>query len=64
MGIVIDANVLACVFNDNHSEYKEFLPIRNWVSSGKGVYIFGGEKYKAELLKSGFTKLFRLSLIP
>ena len=50
MCIIIDVNVLPSVFSSetkNHSEYK---PVYDWFIGPNGKIVFGGSKYKGELL--------------
>jgi hypothetical protein len=58
MCIVIDTNVLANVFNKNAENHNEFKPVLEWILFGKGKIVYGGSKYKRELLMA--RKYFRL----
>jgi hypothetical protein len=61
MCIVIDTNTLAQVFNQNSKAHQDFEPVRHWVTEGEGHVVYGGTKYKKELLKAQrYLRLFRL----
>ena len=49
MCIVIDANVVARVFNQDNAEHQEFKPVKDWIYHGKGIVIYGGTKYIDEI---------------
>ncbi|WP_342305891.1 hypothetical protein [Methanolobus sp. ZRKC5] len=50
MGIIIDINVLSCVFSPGNNRHHEFEPVYKWIMIKKmGKPIYGGTKYKAEL---------------
>ncbi len=52
MPVIIDANCLAHVFKRNSERHAEFKPVLEWILRGKGVMVFGGTKYRKELLKA------------
>jgi len=52
MCIVIDTNALSYVFNQNSKGHQDFEPVRKWVIEGEGRIVYGGTKYKEELLKA------------
>jgi hypothetical protein len=52
MCIVIDANTLAPVFNENCQTHPNFKPVRDWITEGEGCLVYGGTKYKEELKRS------------
>jgi hypothetical protein len=59
MCIVIDASALSYVFNDENEEHREFKPVHDWITEGKGKMVAGGTKYDDELAKlKTYTKLF------
>jgi hypothetical protein len=59
MCIVIDANSLSCVFNEENSRHAEFRPLLDWIVSGNGKIVYGGTTYEDELENaSSFLKLF------
>lgn len=61
MCIVIDTNALAHVFNQNSKAHQDFEPVRHWVIEGEGRVVYGGAKYKEELLKAHrYLRLLRL----
>jgi len=60
MCIVIDINLLDAVFNEKNKHQADFLPVRKWIIDGKGCAVYGGTKYKNELIRAGKYKLFRL----
>ncbi len=63
MGVVIDVNVLPCVFNPNDSSHSDFEPVLKWIDKGAGVMVVGGTRYRAEVGKlyryAGLLKLHR-----
>ncbi len=60
MCIVIDTNALAPVFNQNSKSHQDFEPVCHWVTKGDGHIVYGGTKYKKELLKAHkYLRLFR-----
>jgi hypothetical protein len=52
MAVIIDTNCFANVFSRNSANHNEFKPVLDWILKGKGIIIFGGTKYKAELGKA------------
>jgi hypothetical protein len=59
VAIVVDINVLAPVFNPECSGHSEFKPVHDWILKGRGQAVFGGSKYKAELVRAGrYLRLF------
>lgn len=52
MPIVIDINTLAPVFDFSCADHVEFSPVLDWIEAGIGVVVFGGTKYKHELMKT------------
>lgn len=60
MCLVIDTNVLSCVFEVKNSKHNDFAPVLEWVLNGKGKIIYGGSTYISEIGKkylSIFTQL-------
>jgi predicted nucleic acid-binding protein len=51
MCLVIDINVLHCVFGRTHKNHKDFKPVLDWIDKGKGKMIYGGTKYKEEFAR-------------
>lgn len=49
MCIVIDADTLSRVFNNENREHVDFIPVQDWIIKGKGKMVFGGSKYQQEL---------------
>lgn len=49
MCIVIDSNVIPCVFNSQASDHQEFRPVFAWIRQGRGKIVYGGTRYKKEL---------------
>lgn len=49
MCIVVDINTLAPVFNETCDRHREFVHVKNWIESGKGILVYGGTKFKEEL---------------
>lgn len=51
MCVIVDANTLSIVFNNDLKAKEQFEPVLNWVLQGKGKFIIGGTKYMNELKK-------------
>ncbi|WP_316832927.1 hypothetical protein [Pedobacter aquatilis] len=51
MCIVIDTNSLAAVFDSNSANHSAFKPLYDWIVNGKGMVVYGGTKYLAEIQK-------------
>jgi hypothetical protein len=49
MCLIIDTNVFHSVFSQDAKEYDHFGPVRNWLSTGTGKMVYGGDKYSREL---------------
>jgi|LQAB01.1.fsa_nt_gi predicted nucleic acid-binding protein len=50
--IVIDTNTFSSISNETANDYAEFKPIIHWVKTAGGAcFVYGGTKYKAELIK-------------
>lgn len=62
MAIVIDANCLSSVFNDKNAEHAKFKPVKDFVCSGVGKVIYGGNTYKKELQRAGRHLKFVMEL--
>lgn len=56
MCIVLDTNILPCVFDKGNAYHDDFSPVWKWIFEGKGKVVFGGSKYLIEIGK--FRKLF------
>lgn len=52
MCILIDINVLCCVFSSTPAQHPDFLPVKKWVTSGPGTIVYGGSHYRGELRKT------------
>lgn len=52
MCIVVDINTLSPVFNSSCEEHSEFVHVKNWIDKGYGFLVFGGTKFKKELMKT------------
>lgn len=52
MAIVIDVNVFPCVFDIESELHAEFAPIKLWIERRDGFLVYGGTKFKDELLQS------------
>lgn len=50
MCIVIDANTFHLVFNSRSPQNINFRPVLDWIAYGNGKIVYGGTKYKKELL--------------
>jgi hypothetical protein len=53
MCILIDVNVISAVFNEEDSRHRDFFPVKGYIESGGGFFVYGGTKYKKELAASG-----------
>lgn len=51
MCIVIDLNRIPSVLNPEASDHSEFKHILEWIDSRSARIVYGGKKYKSELLK-------------
>lgn len=51
MCIVIDANRIPSVLNPYATDHSEFKPILDWIDRHNARIVYGGTKYKTELLK-------------
>ena len=51
MSILIDANTFAAVFDSSNAEHQKFQAVKSWIDSGRGFLIYGGEKYKKEIIQ-------------
>ncbi|WP_120489201.1 hypothetical protein [Bergeyella cardium] len=61
MAIIIDTNCFANVFDKKSANHQEYKPVLDWIVSGKGLLVYGGSKYIAELKKSPkYLPIFRL----
>ena len=61
MPIIVDTNCFANVFSRTSTKHKDFQPVLSWVVEGKGLFIYGGTKYKEELKKAKkYLTIFRL----
>ncbi len=49
MCLIVDTCCLAQLFDPGNGEHSNFLPVLNWVVSGRGRIIYGGSKYNKEL---------------
>lgn len=50
MCIVIDTNVLSCVFDRSNPRHGVFQPVLDWIIRGEGKIVFGGTTYEKEVL--------------
>lgn len=61
MSIVVDVNAFPSVFDPSNEDHAEFSPVKSWIERGEGFLLYGGTKFKAELLQSHRrVKLIRL----
>jgi hypothetical protein len=49
MCLVIDTNCLAAVFEEKAKNHRGFVPVFDWIRTGRGRMIYGGTKYNIEL---------------
>lgn len=59
MVMLIDINALSRVLDSTNAEHEDFKPIKTWFDA-HGCFIFGGTKYKEELSKTKYLKIFNL----
>lgn len=60
MCIVIDTNTLSMVFSTENARHAEFECVKEWITNGDGLLVYGGKKYKEELsLAPRYMKLIR-----
>lgn len=52
MAIVIDVNVFPSVFDIQSEYHSHFAPVKAWIERRDGFLIYGGTKFKNELLQS------------
>lgn len=52
MPIVVDINTFPSVFEEENADHAEFSPVKTWIETGKGFLLYGGTKFKEELLTS------------
>jgi hypothetical protein len=52
MAIIIDTNCFANVFSPKSNKHPEFKPVLEWILVGKGIMVYGGSTYKAELKRT------------
>lgn len=50
MCIVIDTNVLSCVFSGTNCRHDDYRPVLDWILKGPGFAVYGGSSYFRELL--------------
>ena len=62
MCVVIDMNVVNCVFNVDNQSHESFKPVKEWILNGKGKMVVGGETYFKELGKLAKFRKFYLAL--
>jgi len=61
MCIVIDANTIACVFEEDCKKHNDFRPVKNWIYEGGGKMVVGGTKFKSEIYgMRKYAKVFKL----
>jgi len=59
MCIIIDANTISKVFNEDDINHKEFKPLLDWILNDNGKIVYGGSKYFEELeLMAKYRSLF------
>ena len=60
MCIILDINILSSVFSQAAMKHREFEPVLKWITEGHGRVVYGGTKYKKELGKTPYLKIFSL----
>ena len=49
MCIIVDTNVFSRVFDDSNKEHKFYKPVYDWIVKRRGMIVYGGSQYFAEL---------------
>jgi hypothetical protein len=49
--MIIDANVIPCIFSPRNSKHEKFRPVLKWLLYGRGKIILGGKLYTKEILE-------------
>lgn len=49
MCVVVDANVIPLVFNDQVAGHESFEPVKRWIYQGHAKLVWGGKSYLKEL---------------
>lgn len=58
-GIILETNCFSHVFNKSDQHHEEFEPVYDWLHDRRGVLVYGGNKYKTELIRSKvYLRLF------
>lgn len=52
MCIVIDPGSFSCVFSAEDKAHPDFEPVKNWIMTGKGKMVLGGQTYQKEMEKT------------
>jgi len=52
MCLVIDANVFGAVFKTDSCNHADFVDVLNWITAGPGFLVYGGSKYRQELINA------------
>lgn len=52
MSIVVDINTFPSVFDEDNDDHTDFSPVKDWIERGDGFLLYGGTKFKQELLQS------------
>lgn len=61
MPIVVDVNVFTSVFDTQSQDHADFAPVKEWIEKRHGLLVYGGTKFKEELIQSHRrAKLVRL----
>lgn len=47
--IVIDTDVLGCVFDPANTRHSNYIPVTDWITKGEGFLVLGGTEYLRQL---------------
>lgn len=53
MCVVIDPPLFIPMFKTTDPKHNDFVDLKNWVHTGKGKFVFGGDEYMKQLKKVG-----------
>jgi len=61
MCIVVDVNVIPCVFDAENAKHNQYKPVLDWIIDGKGKLVIGGTSFLGELEKlPKYLKFFQV----
>ncbi len=59
MCIILDVNIIPCIFNPDNANHQKFQPVLEWIENNNGKIVYGGTTYgtEASVLKRYFKRL-------